>query len=156
MRARAGELTAGSPTLAGAAALLASLFLPWSHQVPSGGVSAIAGAAPTLATIPRDPTGWQVYSAADVLFALLAGALVVAATAGGRRLRLWTFAGVALALAFALHALAVPPSDGAALLGAAGMVRAGVGESIALIALGLSLAGLGLSFAAASPGRSGG
>ena len=57
--------------LLAALVLVLSLFLTWSHQFPVQlrGVIALRG-------VPRDPTGWQVYSVADVCLALVAYGLV--------------------------------------------------------------------------------
>jgi hypothetical protein len=138
-----------------ALALLASLFLPWSHQL-SGAVRAQYGASAALQGVPSDPTAWQVYSAVDVLLALLAGGLVAGALRGGRAARLGLMAALALAAAFTLHALSTPPTNGATLfdptLNPPGYTlnspSAGTGETLALIALGLGLGGLALSFTA--------
>ena len=121
--------------LVGAVVLVVSLFLAWSHQHP------VAGAA---AGIPRDPTGWQVYSAADVLLALLGAALVYVSFLGTRRARGIAVLPAAIGLAFVIHALGVPPTNGA------GLQRAGsgAGEVVALIGLGCATLGLALSFTA--------
>ena len=113
----------------GAALLFVSLFLTWSHQ-PS-----------RLQGVPADATAWQVYTYADVLLALLAAGLVVAALRMSPTARLGAAAVVAAALAFVAHAVAVPPSD----VGVTDVrAAAGVGETIALIGLVLALAGLTL------------
>jgi hypothetical protein len=130
-------------------ALLGSLFLPWSHQL-SGSVLAQYGATAALQGVPRDPTAWQVYSAVDVILALLAGALLAAALRGGRPARLCLMAALVLAAVFTLHALSAPPTNGATLFEAGvgyapQSPGAGPGETLALIALGLGLAGLALS-----------
>lgn len=134
-------------------ALLTSLFLPWSHQL-SRSVLARYGAGAALAGVPHDPTAWQVYSAVDVLLALLGAGLLAAALRGGRPARLALMAGLAVAAAFTVHALSVPPTSGATLfdprLTPPGYVpsspSAGAGETLALVAVGLGLAGLALSF----------
>jgi hypothetical protein len=138
-----------------AGALLASLFLPWSHQL-SAAVRAQYGASAALQGVPADPTAWQVYSAVDVGLALLAGGLLAGALRGGRTARLWLMAALALAVAFTLHALSTPPANGATLfdpgLSPPGYTpnppSAGRGETLALVALGLGLGGLALSFTA--------
>jgi hypothetical protein len=138
--------------LLGGIALLASLFLTWSHQF-SPALLRDLRAAPWLRGVPRDPTAWQVYSAADVVLALLAAAVIVAALAGGRRFRAGVAVGGTVGLAFTLHALSVPPTNGANLygpsLGVAAYVpnapAAGVGETVAIAALGLALVGLAVS-----------
>jgi hypothetical protein len=133
-------------------ALLASLFLPWSHQL-AGAVRAQYGAGTALQGVPSDPTAWQVYSGVDVVLALLAGGLLGSALRGSRRTRLGLVAAVAVAVAFTLHALSVPPTNGATLfdpgLSPPGYTpnpaSAGTGETLALVALGLGLGGLALS-----------
>ncbi|HEX3830708.1 MAG TPA: hypothetical protein VHW04_01995 [Solirubrobacteraceae bacterium] len=139
----------------GAMALVASLFLPWSHQL-SGAVQAQYGASAALQGVPANPTAWQVYSAVDVVFALLAAALLVAALRGSRPARLALMAALAIAAAFTLHALSVPPTNGATLFDPSltppgytpNPPGAGRGETLALVALGLGLGGLALSFTA--------
>jgi hypothetical protein len=138
-----------------AMALLVSLFLPWSHQL-SGAVRAQYGASAAFQGVPTDPTAWQVYSAVDVMLALLAGGLLAGALRGGRGVRLGLLAALALAAAFTLHALSAPPTNGATLfdpsLSPPGYTPnpavAGIGETLALVALGLGLGGLALSFTA--------
>lgn len=106
--------------------------------------------------MPHDPTAWQVYSAADVVLALLAAALVAVAMLGNRRVRMVTTAASAIALGFTLHALSSPPTNGANIFNPAYDVphyaspgaTAGVGETIAIIALVLALSGLAVSFTA--------
>jgi hypothetical protein len=139
----------------GAIALAASLFLPWSHQL-SGAVRAQYGASAALQGVPTNPTAWQVYSAVDVVLALLAAALLVAALHGGRPARLALMVALAIATAFTLHALSVPPTNGATLFDPSltppgytpNPPGAGRGETLALVALGLGLGGLALSFTA--------
>jgi hypothetical protein len=141
----AGELI----TIAGALVLFGSLFLSWSHQF-SRGFLAEWGAAPVLAGVPRDPTAWQLYSVADVLLAMLAGALAAAALAGGRRARLLALAASGVALAFTVHALNVAPTNGAEFFQpmrgtpgyVANMPTAGAGEAVAIIALATAIVGL--------------
>jgi hypothetical protein len=121
--------------LLGAAIVLVALFLTWSHQgaaVPPG--------------VPRAPTAWQVYSAADVCLALLAAALLAVAFAGARRARLAVLPPVAIAIAFVVHAGADPPTSGAFRTGV--HIAAGAGETVALAGLAMALAGLLLSFTA--------
>ena len=142
--------------LLGPLVLLGSLFLTWSHQLPPSLVSAAGAGAFT--GVPRDPTAWQVYSAVDVLLALLAGALVAAGLGGGRRARLWVGVAAVIALAFVIHAVSVPPTDGALAVDsarpAAGYIPdgagAGVGETVAIVGLLASLSGLVIT---ATPGR---
>lgn len=141
---------AGGLTGLGGGALFGSLFLVWSHQYGNRLVRVVGRAA--LTGVPRDATAWQVYSAMDVLLCVLAAALVAAAVAGERTGRVWaaTLAVlVGLAIAFVLHALAVPPTNGLLLVapGTASYVRpgagAGPGETVALAGLIVALVGLG-------------
>ena len=136
--------------VAGALALFVSLFLPWSHQLSPAFLVRARG-NPVLQGIPADPTAWQVYSAADVALAMLAGALlVVALTGAALSLRIGSVAGVALAIAFTIHALAKPPTNRAggllALGYAPGSASAGAGETVALVGLAAGAVGLLLSF----------
>ncbi len=139
--------------VAGALLLFGSLFLTWSHQL-SPSFLALFGSDGPLRGVPRDPTAWQVYSAADVSLAVLAGGLLLAALVGSRAARLVALFASALGLAFVLHALHSPPTNGAAnIFNPADSVPnylplspgAGFGETVALIALGLAIAGLALS-----------
>jgi hypothetical protein len=151
---RARELTADWLLVAAAAGLLASLFLTWSHQYP-GSLARRPGVSVALAGIPREATAWQLYTVADVLLALLAGAILAAALLGGGRVRAWLLVLVAAALAFCAHAMAVPPTNGAdvALPGSLRYLRAGAspgpGQTVAVVALGLAFGGL---VASAYPG----
>ncbi|MDQ6744542.1 MAG: hypothetical protein M3Z27_00755 [Actinomycetota bacterium] len=155
-----GERLADWLTLTGALALFASLFLTWSHQF-SAAFLAAEGTSEKLHGVPHDPTAWQVYSAADVLLALLSVALAGVALAGTRRARVITLAFSLPALAFALHALATPPTNGANIfdpsLGVPSYVpnspAAGPGETVAILALGIGTMGLLLSLKVA-PRRS--
>lgn len=138
----------------GALLLLLSLFLTWSHQFSNAFVSQVGAAE--LQGVPRDPTAWQVYSIADVLLVLLAVALVVAALVAGRRARISALLAAVLGLAFTVHALNVAPTNGvnvaAAGTGVAHVLRStatsGGGEVLAIVALGIAIAGLALSFTA--------
>jgi hypothetical protein len=149
------ELVADWLIIVGAVGLAISLFLPWSHQF-SAAFLAEWGASDQLRSIPHDPTAWQVYSSTDVLLALLALALVAAALKGTRRVRAGTAAAAAIGLAFTLHALSKPPTSGANIFDPSLSVpsyfpnapTAGVGETLAVIALGVALIGLVLSFTA--------
>jgi hypothetical protein len=150
-RERAADLL----ILAGAAALLASLFFTWSHQF-SPAFLAEWGSSSQLSGVPHDPTAWQIYSAADVILALLAVALVIVSLVGGRAVRLGTLVVCGIAVAFTLRALDTPPTTGANIIDpSVGVPRyfpnspaAGVGVTLALVALGLAMAGLVLSFTA--------
>ena len=135
--------------------LLGSLFLPWSHQL-SGSILAQYGASAALQGVPRNPTAWQVYSAVDVILALLAAGLLAAALRGGRAARLVLMAALAVALAFIVRALSVPPTNGATVFDpglrppgySPNAPSAGAGETLALIAVGLGLGGVALSLLA--------
>ncbi len=136
--------------LLGAPILLGSLFLAWSHQFSAGFIARYAH-PPALTGIPRDPTAWQVYSVVDVLLAVLAGGVLAVALRGARPARIAVLLGLLVALAFTLHALSAPPTNGATLSEAGlGYVPespgTGLGEPLALVALGLGLGGLALSF----------
>jgi hypothetical protein len=138
----------------GAFLLLLSLFLTWSHQFTNAFVQ--EAGADALRGIPRDPTAWQVYSIADVLLALLACALVVAALVAGRGARISALVASALALVFTIHAANVPPTNGINIAtpdaGVAHLVPSTAtsagGEVVAIVALGIAIAGLALSFTA--------
>ena len=137
----------------GALLLLGSLFLTWSHQF-SRGFLAQYGTSSLLQGIPHDPNAWQVYSAADVLLALVAAGLLAVALWGGRTRRIALALVLAVSLAFTVHALAVPPTNGAVAfvpsLNAPGYApntpASGPGEELAVVALVLGAAGVALSF----------
>lgn len=139
----------------GAAVLFASLFLTWSHQF-SRLFLLTFGTSDLLRGVPHDPTAWQVYSAADIVLALLATALVLVAMLGKRPVRIAATAAGAVALGFTLHALSTPPTNGADIFHAAYSVpqyaspgaTAGPGETVATLGLLLALGGLALSFTA--------
>lgn len=141
--------------LLGAALLISSLFLTWSHQF-SAAFLARWGSSDALRRVPHDPSGWQVLSVADVLLALLAGALVPVVLRGTRIGLAWAAAGVVVALAFTLHALGAPPTSGANIFDPSLSVpsyvpnspAAGLGETVAIAGLALALLGLALSAAA--------
>jgi hypothetical protein len=132
--------------------LLGSLFLTWSHQF-SRAFLARWGDTSLLQGIPHDPNAWQVYSAADVLLALVAGGLLAVALWGGRIRRLVLALALAAALAFTVHALGTPPTNGAVVFEpslnppayAPNSPRSGLGEDVALLALLLGTAGVALS-----------
>ena len=138
----------------GALLLLLSLFLTWSHQFTNAFVQEVGSDA--LRGVPRDPTAWQVYSIADVLLALLAIALVVAALVAGRGARISALVASAIALVFTIHAANVAPTNGINIAapdaGVAHLVpstaTSGGGEVVAIVALGIAIAGLALSFTA--------
>jgi hypothetical protein len=137
----------------GAVALLVSLFATWSHQF-SAAFFARWNSTGLLASVPRDPTAWQAYSVADVLLALVAAGLVAIALAGTPRARVVMLVAVAVGVAFTLHALTHPPTNGVTVFDPrlSGYVpnspTAGFGETLALAGLGGGVAGLLFSFAA--------
>jgi hypothetical protein len=95
-----------------------------------------------------------VYSGADVLLALVAGGLMAVALWGGRARRIALALALIVALVFVIHAMGVPPTNGALLFDptlpgpgySANPVSSGTGEVLALIALGLGSAGVALTF----------
>lgn len=133
--------------------LFLSLFLTWSHQFSPSFLATYAHTA-ALRGLPRDPTGWQVYSIADVLLALLAAGLVAVALGGSRPGRIIVLMGLVAGLAFVIHALAAPPTDGASLFDAATGTYApnrpgsGAGEIVALIGLAVGMGGVLVSLTA--------
>lgn len=151
-RLRTREVAADWLMIAGGILLLLALFLPWSRQFSAAMLSRF-GASAALTGVPRSPDAWQVYSSSDVLLAVLGAGLAAVAFAGRRMARLVCAAAVLLAAAFVLHALAVPPTNGAQLVEHAGGAvrympdapRSGPGELLALIGLGVALAGIALS-----------
>jgi hypothetical protein len=147
-----GQLAAVIMTI-GAIVLFGSLFLTWSHQF-SPSLLARYGQSPVLRGVPRDPNAWQVYSVVDVILAILAGAIALTARFGDRRGRLVLAAFVLVALAFVVHALKVPPTNGANIFDPfahpPGYVpnspRSGPGEVLAAAALALTICGISASF----------
>lgn len=135
----------------GAPILVLSLFLTWSHQFSPAFLARYAG-TPALAGVPHDPTAWQVYSIVDVLLALLAVGLFAVALQGSRGGRIAVLLGLVVALAFVIHALGTPPTDGANLydptLGryTPNHPTSGTGEVVALVGLLLGTVGVALSF----------
>ncbi len=150
------EILAFGLIVLGALALFASLFLTWSHQL-AGGVLAVAGASVALHGVASDPNAWQVYAAADVVLAVLAAALLTVALVGSKAPRIGLFVAAALGLAFVIHAANVPPTNGVADVLPALHIPAdlrrppspGAGVTVAIVALGVALGGLALSFTAA-------
>jgi hypothetical protein len=149
------ELLADLLIVLGAAGLLVSLFLSWSHQF-SPAFLARWGASDQLRGVPHDPTAWQLYSAADVILALLAGGLIAVALVGRRASRLVAIVAAGIGLAFTVHALSVPPTSGVNIFDPSLSVpgyfpnspAAGVGETVAIAALIVAIVGLALSFTA--------
>ncbi len=147
------EVTADWLMLLGAPLLAGSEFLTWSHQF-SRGLEAGYGGTPALAGIPHDPTAWQIYSVVDVLLALLAVGLLATALRGARPARIAVLLGLLVALAFTIHALGTPPTEGAVRFDPAtgaytpNHPAAGPGELVALVGIGLGLAGVLVSFTA--------
>lgn len=139
----------------GAVVLFGSLFLTWSHQF-SAAFLAQFGTSDLLRGVPHDPTAWQVYSIADVLLAVLAGGLLLAAMFGTRPARLAVLAAAGIGFGFTLHALSNPPTNGASIFNPSLSVpnymapgtTAGAGETVAIVALVVAIAGLLLSFTA--------
>ncbi len=133
--------------------LLLSLFLAWSHQFSPAFLTRW-GRTSVLQGVPHDPTAWQVYSDADVLLALVAGGLLAVALRGGRALRIALALALAVCIPFTVHAIGVPPTNGAVVFDAAAGTwarnspSAGPGEWVALLALLAGGAGVGLSFSA--------
>lgn len=133
----------------GGVLLFASLFLTWSHQFSQAFLLRWGGTA-QLQGVPVDPTAWQVYSAADVVLAALAVAMAIVAVRGGRTLRIGCLVAGVIALAFTLHALAAPPTNGANIFDPSLSVpryypnspTAGVGETVAILGLVLGLGGI--------------
>ena len=140
-------------TLLGAGALIASLFLTWSHQFSPSFLAAWGGSA-ALHGVPDDPTAWQVYGIVDLLLALLAVVLVLLALIGRRTARAIAFVACILALVFIVHALGHPPTNGTNIFDPASGTyvpnapTSGGGEIVAIGALALAIAGLGVSFTA--------
>ena len=91
-----------------------------------------------------------------MLLALLAAALVVAALVAGRGARISALVAAALALVFTIHAANVAPTNGINIAapdaGVAHLVPSTAtsagGEVVAIVALGIAIAGLALSFTA--------
>jgi hypothetical protein len=135
--------------------LFISLFLVWSHQFSHAFLARYAR-LPVLAGVPRDPTAWQVYSVADVLLAVLAVGLLLVALRGSRPGRLAVLLGLAVALAFVIHAVAVPPTTGADLFDPGlqpprytpNAPSSGGGEIVALVGLVIGTVGVVVSFTA--------
>lgn len=155
MHTRSRELFADWLIVVGGLGLLLSLFLTWSHQFSPRLLTAF-GSSAQLRGLPHDPTAWQVYSAADVLLALLAVGLIAVALVGGRTVRMVALIAAAVGLAFTLHALSAPPSSGANIFDPSLSVpayfpnspTAGVGVTLAIVAVVVALVGLALSFSA--------
>jgi hypothetical protein len=139
----------------GGAALFASLFLTWSHQFTAPFLVQF-GNSDVLRGVPRDPTAWQVYSAADAVLALLAVGLIAVALFGSRQIRVIALGASGIGLAFTIHALATPPSNAPNVFNPALNVpnyfpisaTAGAGETIAVGALLVAVVGLLVSFTA--------
>lgn len=161
MSRRARKLAADYLVVAGAIGLLVSLFLTWSHQYPRS-LRTLPGLPVGLTGVPRDASAWQVYSVADVLLAGLAVGLLVVVFTGFARGRVAAVIAMLIALAFTLHALSAPPSNGVDIVQpAAGppryvssLARAGPGGTVAIVALVAALGGLALSaYPRSSDGR---
>ena len=141
--------------VAGALALLGSLFLTWSHQFSPSFLNTF-GSSELLDGVPRNPTAWQVYSTMDIVLTLLALAMAASAVFGARPWRVGVMFAALVGLAFTLHAISAPPTDGANIFNQSLSVPAyqppgstpGVGETAALIGLVVAIVGLLLSFTA--------
>jgi hypothetical protein len=135
--------------LVGAVGLFISLFLTWSHQLPRSVLDTFAG-GPAIRGVPGDPTAWQVYSVADVLLALLSAALILVALRGRSPFsRVAALVAVAVGLAFTIHAISTAPTNGLVLIEPNDtsaylphVATPGVGETVAVVGLGLAVAGL--------------
>ncbi len=149
------EVIADWLVVIGGVGLFISLFLTWSHQFSPRFLLEF-GTSDLLRGVAHDPTAWQVYSVADVVLALLAAGLVAAAMIGTRPIRMTATLAAAVALGFTLHAVSAPPTNGANIFNPAFSVphyaspgaTAGVGDTVAIIALVVALCGLALSFTA--------
>ena len=136
----------------GAIGLFASLFLTWSHQISST-LLAVPGSHVALRGVPPDPTGWQAYIVADVVLTAVAVALALSALVGHRLFRAIVLPFALVGLAFVVHALSSPPTNGVRLVNPGTVIpqyvsiapTAGVGELVALVALLVSLGGIALS-----------
>jgi hypothetical protein len=134
--------------------LSVSLFLTWSSLSPA--YVTLAGKLDGLQGVPRDPSAWQVYSAADVLLAVLVIALLAVSLTGPRRPRIAILLACVVALSFVIHAEGAPPTNGAPTLRPSAGVSSyvfpaptpGAGETVALIALIGAIGGLALSLTA--------
>jgi hypothetical protein len=138
--------------LLSAVGLFLSLFMTWSRLSPA--YLAVADQLQTLQGVPPDPTAWQVYTAADILLAVLAAGLIVVALAGSKRGRICALAAAFLALGFVIHAAGAPPTTGAAdafqpsldvPTYVAPSPEPGAGETVAIIALVMAVSGIGVS-----------
>ena len=90
-----------------------------------------------------------------MLLALLSVALIVVALVGRRGLRIAALVAAAIALAFSLHALSKPPTNGANIFSpsvtgstyVSSNPTAGPGVTVAIAGLGAAIVGLALSLA---------
>jgi hypothetical protein len=139
-----------------AVGLFLSLFLAWSRLSPS--YLALGDQLRALQGVPHDPTAWQVYSAADVVLAVLAAGLIVVALVGTTRGQVCALVAAFLALGFVIHATTAPPTNGAAgafrpSLGVPAYVAPapapGPGETLAIVALVVAIGGIAVSMRAA-------
>jgi hypothetical protein len=152
---RRRELFSDWLIIAGGIGLLISLFLTWDHQFSPAFLIRF-GSSSQLQGVPHDPTAWQVYSTADVILALLGAALIVVALVGARTVRIGMLVIAGIALAFVLHALGSPPTNGASVFDPSlsppgyfpNSPQAGPGITVAIASLGAAIVGLLLSFTA--------
>jgi hypothetical protein len=149
------ERIAGWLIVAGALALVGSLFLTWSHQFSPSFLNTF-GSSELLDGVPRNPTAWQVYSTMDIVLTVVAVAMAGSALFGNRGWRVGVMVAALVALVFTLHATTTPPMNGANVLNQSLSVPAyqspgstsGVGETVAIVGLVVALVGFLLSFTA--------
>ncbi len=144
------EALANWLTAIGGVVLFASLFMVWSHQFSASFLQLFGRPGQGVVL---SPNAWQVYSSADVLLALLALAIVAAALAGNRFVRVGALIAAVVGLGFTVHAMIDPPTSVGAIFNPAYSVpqltslgtSAGSGETVAMVGLLLALGGLALS-----------
>jgi hypothetical protein len=142
----------------GALGLLGSLFLEWRIS-PVHNFLILFGALDRIGGFfAADRTGWQLYSVANILLALLTALLLVAAFVRRRPLRAVAAILALAGLAFAIHALlATPgPTGSRTAIGGSGAgpivsrdvpalyAAVGPGETVAIVALTLAVLGLAI------------
>jgi hypothetical protein len=135
-------------TVVGAALLVGSLFLTWSHQLPAAERRVFHGAV--LYGVPANPDALQVYAIAGEVLGLLAGGVAAAGLWGQRLGSALALAAVAVGLAFVIHARSAPPTNGLLLATGVGAgaryvidpATPGPGETLALVGLGVGAVGL--------------
>jgi hypothetical protein len=143
-----GSQAVGLLTCLGAAALIGSEFLTWSHQLGPAERRILHGAV--LFGVPTKPDAWQVYAIAGEVLAALAIGVVAAGLWGQRRVRALALAAVILGLIFVIRAAGTPPTNGLLLVAGGGDARQyltdpatpGPGETVAIVGLALCAVGL--------------